>query len=90
MSLLQVADIASTVGSVGSGSVMLAAGAATITTIAVAPAALITAGVVGAGAGVYALGRSISNLVDRVKHEEVSCSFSIYYYLNLSLINNAM
>ncbi|CAH1109691.1 unnamed protein product [Psylliodes chrysocephalus] len=73
--ILKVADIASTVGSVGSGSVMLAAGAATITTIAVAPAALITAGVVGAGAGVYALGRSISNLVDRVKHEE-SLSFA--------------
>ncbi|CAG9863229.1 unnamed protein product [Phyllotreta striolata] len=73
--ILKVGDVASIVGSLGSGGVMLAGAAAGITTIAVAPVALIGAGIVGAGAGVYGLGRGIGNLVDRVKHDQ-SLSFA--------------
>nr|XP_023015251.1 uncharacterized protein LOC111504792 [Leptinotarsa decemlineata] len=70
--IFQKADILSTGAGLASGAVFLAA---SFTSIAIAPAVLLTAGGLGVTAGVYALGRSIYTLIDRKRHQE-SMSFS--------------
>ncbi|CAG9821000.1 unnamed protein product [Phaedon cochleariae] len=65
--ILQGADMVSTGAGLASGGVFLAA---IIPAVTVAPAVLAVAGVVGAGTGLYAIGRSIHTLVDRSKHKE--------------------
>lgn len=66
--VLKGLDITSTVLGVGSGAVFAAA---MIPAITVAPLALVGAGIVGAGVGVYSLVRSTINLIDRHSHKEV-------------------
>lgn len=68
-------DITSTVLGLGSGAVFVAAA---IPTIAVAPVALVGAGVVGAAVGVYSLVRSSIALADRNQHREVRDNFLFF------------
>ncbi|CAH1128045.1 unnamed protein product [Ceutorhynchus assimilis] len=63
--LLQVGDIVTSIAGLASGCVFVATAG-----LAVAPPVLIAAGVVGAGAGAWALGRSIYTLYDRRAHKE--------------------
>ncbi|KAJ8963323.1 hypothetical protein NQ318_018792 [Aromia moschata] len=65
--VLAGADYVSTAGGLASGGVFLAAA---IPSIAVAPAVLVGAGVVGLGVGVYSIGRSAYTLYDRSRHKE--------------------
>ncbi|CAG9766221.1 unnamed protein product [Ceutorhynchus assimilis] len=67
--LLQVGDIVTSLAGLASGCVFLTAAG-----LAVAPPVLIAAGVVGAGAGSWAIGRSIYTLCDRSTHK-VTMSF---------------
>ncbi|KAK9881907.1 hypothetical protein WA026_018101 [Henosepilachna vigintioctopunctata] len=64
---LKVADITSSVLGIGSSGVFAVAA---IPAITIAPAALLGAAAVGAGVGIYSLGRSIHTLVDRGSHDE--------------------
>lgn len=68
-SILKGTDIASAVGGIASGGVMLAA--ASIPAVAAAPLVVPVAGITGAAIGVYSLGRSAFGLYDRHKHKEV-------------------
>lgn len=67
--VLKGLDITSTVLGLGSGVVFATA---LIPSVALAPVALIGAGIVGAGVGIYSLVRSAVHLADRHKHREVS------------------
>lgn len=67
--ILRGLDITSTVLGVGSGAIFAAA---MIPAVTVAPLALVGAGIVGAGVGVYSLVRSAVNLFDRHSHSEVA------------------
>lgn len=64
---LRAIDTTSTVAAVGSGSLLLLAA---IPAVVIAPVAIIGALVVGAGAGLYSIGRSIHRLVDKSLHHE--------------------
>nr|CAH7742653.1 unnamed protein product [Callosobruchus chinensis] len=65
--VLQGFDIASTTTGVVSGGLLLVAA---LPTVAIAPAAILAAGLAGLGAGLYAVGRSSYALYDRSRHKE--------------------
>ncbi|XP_044264418.1 LOW QUALITY PROTEIN: uncharacterized protein LOC123011163 [Tribolium madens] len=67
-SILKGTDIASAVGGIASGGVMIAA--ASISAVAAAPLVVPVAGVTGAIIGAYSLGRSALGLYDRHKHRQ--------------------
>ncbi|XP_044758016.1 uncharacterized protein LOC123316106 [Coccinella septempunctata] len=82
--ILKVTDITTSVLGIGSTGVMVAAAVPAIT---IAPFALLGAAAVGAGVGVYSIGRSISTLVDRGLHKEslkVTEAESRAAYLNIA------
>ncbi|XP_064211667.1 uncharacterized protein LOC103313132 isoform X1 [Tribolium castaneum] len=66
--ILKGTDIASAVGGIVSGGVMIAA--ASLPAIAAAPLVVPAATITGAALGVYSLGRSAFGLYDRYKHRE--------------------
>ena len=67
--ILEGADIASAVGGIASGGVMVAA--TSISAVATAPLVLPLAGAAGLAVGAYSLGRSAYALYDRHVHKEV-------------------
>lgn len=71
--VLKATDITTSVLGIGSTGMMVLSAVPAIT---IAPVAMLGAAAIGAGVGVYSIGRSISALIDRGKHKEVlHCCF---------------